>query len=155
MQLLFIWWPGREFPRSYQTVHRTVFLNFPSNDVARKIQSFVSIPWCLNCEQKRNRKSDSFFIGDPDGNWTRVTAVKGRCLNLLTTGPLVALTGFEPVTLRVWTACSSQLSYKAIFKSAQPSKVDYIILFTICQHFFSIIINIVHMFDFLTCICYN
>ena len=41
------------------------------------------------------------FYGDPDGNRTRVTAVKGRCLNRLTTGPLVALTGFEPVTLRV------------------------------------------------------
>ena len=27
------------------------------------------------------------FFGDPDGNWTRVTAVKGRCLNLLTNGP--------------------------------------------------------------------
>ena len=25
--------------------------------------------------------------GDPDGNRTRVTAVKGRCLNRLTTGP--------------------------------------------------------------------
>ena len=27
------------------------------------------------------------FSGDPDGNRTRVTAVKGRCLNRLTTGP--------------------------------------------------------------------
>ena len=27
------------------------------------------------------------FFGDPDGNRTRVTAVKGRCLNRLTTGP--------------------------------------------------------------------
>ena len=27
---------------------------------------------------------------DPDGNRTRVTAVKGRCLNRLTTGPFVA-----------------------------------------------------------------
>ena len=26
-------------------------------------------------------------FGDPDGNRTRVTAVKGRCLNRLTTGP--------------------------------------------------------------------
>ena len=51
--------------------------------------------------------------GDPDGNRTRVTAVKGRCLSRLTTGPLcnyrshkgsgnlVAETGFEPVTYRV------------------------------------------------------
>ena len=27
------------------------------------------------------------LLGDPDGNRTRVTAVKGRCLNRLTTGP--------------------------------------------------------------------
>ena len=74
------------------------------------------------------------FYGDPDGNRTRVTAVKGRCLNRLTTGPLVALTGFEPVTLRVWTACSSQLSYKAIFTCKQ----DYIVFKPKCQHFFEI-----------------
>ena len=29
----------------------------------------------------------SSFYGDPDENRTRVTAVKGRCLNRLTTGP--------------------------------------------------------------------
>ena len=54
-------------------------------------------------------------IGDPYENRTRVTAVKGPCLNLLTNGPsdilmpnayyyisiLVAVTGFEPVTPRV------------------------------------------------------
>ena len=28
-----------------------------------------------------------FFLGDPDENRTRVTAVKGRCLDRLTTGP--------------------------------------------------------------------
>ena len=27
------------------------------------------------------------LFNDPDGNRTRVTAVKGRCLNRLTTGP--------------------------------------------------------------------
>ena len=62
------------------------------------------------------------FLGDPDGNRTRVTAVKGRCLSRLTTGPfdiykegsrppkaganplvlkMVAAVGFEPTTLRV------------------------------------------------------
>ncbi len=50
-------------------------------------------------------------IGDPNGNRTRVTAVKGRCLNRLTIGPwvsdpiigekVVAVSGFEPLTLRV------------------------------------------------------
>ena len=50
--------------------------------------------------------------GDPYGNRTHVTAVKGRCLNRLTNGPykkgagllrlnLVAAPGFEPGTLRV------------------------------------------------------
>ena len=38
-----------------------------------------------------NKKSHSngvgFFIGDPYGNRTHVTAVKGRCLNRLTNGP--------------------------------------------------------------------
>ena len=29
----------------------------------------------------------SFFTGDPYGNRTHVTAVKGRCLNRLTNGP--------------------------------------------------------------------
>ena len=37
---------------------------------------------------------------------------KGRVLTSWPSG-LVAATGFEPVTLRVWTACSSQLSYAA------------------------------------------
>ena len=44
----------------------------------------------------------SFSFGDPDENRTRVTAVKGRCLNRLTTGPnMVAEIGLEPTTLRV------------------------------------------------------
>ena len=52
--------------------------------------------------KEKNRTENQYgLFGDPDENRTRVTAVKGRCLNRLTTGPLVALTGFEPVTLRV------------------------------------------------------
>ncbi len=52
-----------------------------------------------------------FCYGDPYENRTRVTAVKGRCLNLLTNGPLVNETlsglvlvaeiGLEPMTYRV------------------------------------------------------
>ena len=39
---------------------------------------------------------------DPYGIRTRVTAVKGRCLNRLTKGPImVAAEGIEPPTLRV------------------------------------------------------
>ncbi len=50
----------------------------------------------------------SFFVfGDPYGNRTHVTAVKGPCLNRLTNGPydwiaeMVAEVGFEPTTCRV------------------------------------------------------
>ena len=54
-----------------------------------------------------------FYNGDPYENRTRVTAVKGPCLNRLTNGPIytsnpardrihmVAVGGFEPPTLRV------------------------------------------------------
>ena len=56
------------------------------------------------------------LFGDPYGNRTHVTAVKGRCLNRLTNGPysqnadskirilcsvLVAGIGLEPMTYRV------------------------------------------------------
>ena len=53
-------------------------------------------------KKKKSHFRTTFLFGDPDGNRTRVTAVKGRCLNRLTTGPyLVAATGLEPVTFRV------------------------------------------------------
>ena len=56
--------------------------------------------------------SDLFAFGDPDGNRTHDTTVKGWCLNLLTNGPvilkngimpifLVAMSGVEPLTYRV------------------------------------------------------
>ena len=42
------------------------------------------------------------MFGDPYENRTRVAAVKGRCLNLLTKGPqMVAAMGVEPMTFRV------------------------------------------------------
>ena len=45
-----------------------------------------------------NMKSVLKF-GDPYENRTRVTAVKGRCLNRLTKGPhMVAASGLEPPT---------------------------------------------------------
>ena len=49
------------------------------------------------------RKSDTGYYGDPDEIRTRVTAVKGRCLRPLDQRAelLVAVIGFEPMTLRV------------------------------------------------------
>ena len=89
--------------------------------------------------------------GDPDGNRTRVTAVKGRCLSRLTTGPklrqlcfvaVVAEVGFEPTTFRVWTERSSQLSYSAMLRIDRETRsrwlLDYYITrFFICQYLFS------------------
>ena len=41
------------------------------------------------------------LFGDPYGNRTHVTAVKGPCLSRLTNGPVVAGIGLEPMTYRV------------------------------------------------------
>ena len=52
-------------------------------------------------------------MNDSDGNRTRVTAVKGRCLNRLTTEPdyqrnrLAPRAGLEPATPRLTAACST------------------------------------------------
>ena len=57
-------------------------------------------------------------INDPDGNRTRVTAVKGRCLNRLTMEPgsftntllqskKTPRVGLEPTTARLTAACST------------------------------------------------
>ena len=85
------------------------------------------------------KRSGENLIGDPDEIRTREPAVKGRCLNHLTTGPkMVAANGFEPSTLRVWTECSSQLSYTAIWNSVSPYEASYIIIHhhRICQSVF-------------------
>ena len=53
-------------------------------------------------EKSNSRLTVTFFIGDPYENRTRVTAVKGRCLDRLTKEPnLVAAVGLEPTTCRV------------------------------------------------------
>ena len=62
-------------------------------------------------QNKKHSNRSAFCFGDPYENRTRVTAVKGRCLNLLTNGPLanetlsglvlVAEIGLEPMTYRV------------------------------------------------------
>ena len=50
---------------------------------------FLRFPDFLIHKNKKDRylRTCLFCFGDPDGNRTRVTAVKGRCLSRLTTGP--------------------------------------------------------------------
>ena len=51
---------------------------------------------------KKSTCSCKCFFGDPDEIRTRVTAVKGRCLRPLDhRAEMVAVIGFEPMTLRV------------------------------------------------------
>ena len=68
-----------------------------------------------------HRKVRNFF-GDPYGNRTHVTAVKGRCLNRLTNGPgsgALTRTGDRPGMNRVLY----QLSYAAIVQGiSEPPK---------------------------------
>ena len=75
-------------------------------------------------QMKKQLHSIYATADDPDGIRTHVTAVKGRCLNRLTTGPLpcgstsatllfqdvskrAPQTGLEPVTPRLTAACST------------------------------------------------
>ena len=112
-----------------KTVHRTVF---NTSCLPCSILGFV-------CDKKRKTPiiDGRFLFGDPDENRTRVTAVKGRCLSRLTTGPeLVAVIGLEPTTNRVWTECSSQLSYTAIMYAALSDSPIIIPLNMFCQVFF-------------------
>ena len=67
-----------------------------------------SLPPCsipLSVKFRTKQKADTFvpafLCGDPDGNRTRVTAVKGRCLSRLTTGPSLD--------------CSTIISYIGVF----------------------------------------
>ena len=62
--------------------------------------------------KKDTIQKDGVFFGDPYGNRTHVTAVKGRCLNRLTNGPGsgdLTRTGDRPGMNRVLY----QLSYAA------------------------------------------
>ena len=56
---------------------------------------------------------------------------KGGVLTAWPPGRLVAEIGLEPTTLRVWTECSSQLSYSAISAEIQP--YYYTIYLSFCQ----------------------
>ena len=82
------------------------------------------------CNKKENHpKRSGFLFGDPYGNRTHVTAVKGRCLNRLTNGPGsgdLIRTGDIPGMNRLLY----QLSYAAIF-SAVP-KISFVIIHSVC-----------------------
>ena len=87
---------GRPLCFAFRLLRRTTFASRPNIMQNKKVTVKVT-----------------FYFGDPDENRTRVTAVKGRCLNRLTTGPyalsllgkgfvcLVAVVGLEPTTCRV------------------------------------------------------
>ena len=83
-----------------------------------------SIP---NGKAKKRPAKASLFFGDPYGNRTHVTAVKGRCLNRLTNGPGsgdLIRTGDIPGMNRVLY----QLSYAAIFSL---SKISFVIIHSV------------------------
>ena len=66
-------------------------------------------------------------INDPDGNRTRVTAVKGRCLNRLTMEPKKKKTprvGLEPTTTRLTAECST-IELSRIIKKDYTFKTSY------------------------------
>ena len=89
-----------------KTVPRTVFLT----------------PFRSQKQKKKDIRRDVFLFGDPYGNRTHVTAVKGRCLNRLTNGPGsgdLTRTGDRPGMNRVL----DQLSYAAIIQGiSEPPK---------------------------------
>ena len=67
--------------------------------------------------KKRSHPKGWLLFGDPYGNRTHITAVKGRCLNLLTNGPgsgNLTRTDDTPGMNRMLY----QLSYAAIFTCA-------------------------------------
>ena len=49
--------------------------------------------------------------------------------------PMVAVVGLEPTTLRVWTECSSQLSYTAVSTVCNSQLHYYTSTYIFCQYF--------------------
>ena len=107
-------------------------------------------------------KSPYIFKNDSNGNRTRVTAVKGRCLNRLTMEPkkkisdngfaprLTPRVGLEPTTTRLTAECSTielsrkiSLLHKAIydenvlvFPQNRTQKSFPLFRLTSCSHFY-------------------
>ena len=75
-------------------------------------------------QQKNTIQRMVFFFGDPYGNRTHVTAVKGRCLNRLTNGPgsgNLTRTDDTPGMNRMLY----QLSYAAIYCCVSQQEILY------------------------------
>ena len=93
------WWPVRESPSAAASPCILTGLAWS----ARLLLAKNSVPHCFfnaatpsefDSRTKCNKKTTasqwcSRFSGDPYENRTRVTAVKGRCLNRLTNGPYI------------------------------------------------------------------
>ncbi len=81
--------------------------------------------------KKEDTLKGVFFFGDPYGNRTHVTAVKGRCLNRLTNGPGsgdLIRTGDIPGMNRVLY----QLSYAAIWsKDFGFAEIGFVIIYSV------------------------
>ena len=76
-------------PTGYEPVALTNWAKGPNNDCSRRNKA-DDRTWTDNLLITNQLLCQLSHIGvksDPDGNRTRVTAVKGRCLNRLTTGP--------------------------------------------------------------------
>ncbi len=69
-------------------------------EISQRCWMFNNYRWIIPNKNPLSYEN-GFLFGDPWGNRTPVTAVKGRCLDRLTNGPLVAGIGFEPMTYRV------------------------------------------------------
>ena len=76
-----------------------------------------------------------FIFSDSDGNRTRVTAVKGRCLNRLTMEPKKKKTprvGLEPTTTRLTAECStielSRIIKVCTFKTSYKSDLFFSVI---------------------------
>ena len=81
-----------------------------------KKDTYVSFWWAMTGSNCRHSacKADALpaeliaqINGDPWGIRTPDSAVKGRCLNRLTNGPLAPEVGLEPTTDRLTADCST------------------------------------------------
>ena len=88
-----LWWPGRESSRRALTIcfaNILFYIPFGSAHGEPPKDGWLSSILCFVLSDTKRKNSVPFgtlLCGDPDENRTRVTAVKGRCLNRLTTGP--------------------------------------------------------------------